>query len=311
MTMATIPLANLGNKAAGELIRSNDWNSLVAAVATIQTGLANLTTTVNTKFAQLDTTISSLTNQLAAANTNIEKLSGILHKFYRIKFDPPQSVYLLGDVATLTVHLTDVEGRPLSLTDQTRPRVVFVTTRGVLRAVPGSEASEGFSDNSLIVRTNAAGVAQVRLQPQHAGKFPLETENDVSGTFNGQLASNERVGDIIRNSNTPLTAKTKGAFKQMTTEYERADTESVRKYVDGYYQLHPQVVAGVDFLPQRWNDQRYTVLCFVETFDDHSSLGTGAIDVLFRDWISPWFNTEYVVETDGLRTNFRDRLAGK
>jgi hypothetical protein len=57
------------------------------------------------------------------------------------------------------------------------------------------------------------------------------------------------------------------------------------------------------------------VACFATVgADPHAAdftRGSGSIAVDFRDWIGPWYNLEYGVNTGALLTNYRDRLKPK
>ena len=118
----------------------------------------------------------------------------------------------------------------------------------------------------------------------------------------------------ILSAATPIEAKNLGAFRTLTTEYDRTDALRVRNYADAYYSKNSALITGGIRLPftHRWLDYRSTVMAFARPDSDpltpDQSRGVSSIQVTFRDWIAPWIITEYFVETAPLVQGFRNRL---
>jgi len=319
----SLPIGNanfsaLAPRAPGELITSADWNALVAASRSVQDTLDDLSKAADARLSALESGLQQTQTDLQNAVTRLASLEGVVHEYNRVTVRPSRAIYALGEIAVISAAVTDISGRPMTFTPQNRPWVTFVCTWGRLRAVPGFESDAGVGDRTVTVRTDLTGVAQVRLQPDHAENFGLDVENQVSTTMTGKVAAvSKTAAELIRTSATPVEAKDAGAFKFLSVEYDRTDTTHMRDYMDTYYQKFPSRVTGQGVLniPQTWQDYRSTVMCFVQNSNDASApdfgRASGAMQVVFRDWISPWYHLEYTVNTQALTQTFHDRLSPK
>ena len=328
------PLADtIGNKAAGLLIRSADWNMLVAAIDTLSAQvtsefaavrdevaaaddeLRGLIQTLDERVTTLDERVTTLETQLAALQTEVEPL---LRQTYRVTLTTTTVNYALGELAEVRAQVTNLQGNPV--TD--RPWVDFVTTWGQLRPIGGFESRGGVGDRTISVRTNDQGIARVLVRAEHAEGFAEEDEDEVAAALTTRLqADNLSVAQHILQANTPLEAKEKGAFRILTTEYNRHDALVVRNYVDAYYVRNPTMSVGkitpnfIERFRSRWRDYRATVMAFAKADSDpvtpDHSRGVNSIQITFRDWISPWIFVEYfdADELDVRVPNIRDQLA--
>jgi len=301
----------LAPRTAGELITSTDWNALVAACKSVQG-------TVNALSQAADTRLTAAETAVQGAVAKVTALEAVVHEYRRVTLKPTRATYALGETAVISASVLDFAGQPMTLAAGNRPWVTFFCTWGRLRAVPGFESSPGFGDRSVTVRTNAQGLAQVRLQPDHTAGFDLDAEDEVSTTMTGRVAAQNRsAADIIRTAETPGTARDAGAFKFLSVEYDRADTQHVRNYVDTYYRRYPALVAAKSVLDvrQTWQDYRTAVVAFVQNSNDVNApdfgRASGSTLVVFRDWISPWYHLEYAFDTTDLVKDYRDRLTPK
>jgi hypothetical protein len=308
----------LAPRTPGELITSADWNALVAASKSVQQTLNAMSQAADTRLTALETGVQQIQTGLQAAVARVTTLENTLRQYNRVTLKPAQSIYALGETAIVSATVADLAGQPIAFTAQNRPYVTFVCTWGRLRAVPGFESDPGLGDRTVTVRTNLQGVAQVRLQPDHSDYFDIAFEDDVSTTMTGKVAANNKsAAELIRTANTPGTARDSGAFKFLTVEYDRADTTRMRDYVDRYYQANPDRFSGRGVLhsPQSWQDYRSTVFCFVQNSNDVSApdfgRAAGSAQVVYRDWISPWYSLDYAFNTADLKKDYRDRLAPK
>jgi predicted nucleic acid-binding Zn-ribbon protein len=312
------PFDTLAPRTTGQLITSVDWNALVAAASGVQDALNTLSQKLDTRLTAVENDVKQITTALQAATTRLTTLEGIVHQYSRVTLSTPQPTYVLGETAVITATVTDVAGQAVNFAPENRPWVTFVCTWGRLRAVPGFDSDGALGDRTVTVRVNQQGIAQVRLQPDHAEGFDVGFEDNVQASMNGRVAaSNKSAADLIRTAATPATAKDSGAFKFLSVEYDRTDATQVRNYVDTYYQKYPQKVAGKGVVDVRqvWQDYRASVFCFVQNSNDPSAPDFGrasaATQVVFRDWISPWFNIEYAFDTTDLTKNYVDRLTPK
>ena len=315
----------LGGKSAGELIRATDWNALIDAIEAIEVRLDDRITelsesvdtrfeTVNTSLDELRETVDSLDERVTGLRTEMDALQARLR---RVTLETTRTNFAIGELAQITGRITALDGTPLTLTDAaTRPWIDFVTVWGQLKPVAGFVSRGGAGDRTISVQVNAEGIARVQLRAEHAEGFSDEAEAEVSATLTTAVAQTS-VRDIILESNTPMEAQERGAFRIMSAEYGRTDALSVRNYVDAYYVRNPNLVTGNLFFPEfhhRWRDYRSTVMAFAKSDADpvtaDSSLGSSSIQINFRDWIGPWINLDFFADLPTIVDDYRDRFGG-
>jgi hypothetical protein len=307
----------LGNKSAGQLIRSEDWNALVAAVE-------GLSETVDERFAAVDGQIQELNDRVGALTGDFNNFHGmvepLLGEYYRLTMETARTSYAIGELAEITARVTDLRGNPLDLSDEAdRPWIDFVVASwGQLRPVAGFQSLGGVGDRSISVRTDEQGIARVQLRSDHAEGFTDEDEAEVAVSLRTRLATtNTTIAETILSAATPIEAKGMGAFQTLTAEYDRTDAPRVRNYADAYYLKNTALITGGILPPftHGWLDYRSTVMAFARRDSDpvtpDQSRGVSSIQVTFRDWIFPWIITDYFVETGPLVEDFRERLGSK
>lgn len=316
----------IGNKAAGQLIRSADWNMLVAALDALSAQVTSEFAAVRSEFAAADAELRGLIDALDARVTTLEtqletlqtEVEPLLRQTYRVLLTTTKVNYALGELAELTAQVNDLQGNPV--TD--RPWVDFVATWGQLRPVRGFESRGGVGDRTISVRTNDQGIARVLVRAEHAEGFAEEDEDEVAVALTTRLrADNLSVAEHILQANTPLEARERGAFEILTTEYNRTDALLVRNYVDAYYLRNPTMSVGkitpdfVERFRSRWRDYRATVMAFAKTDSDpltpDHSRGVNSIQITFRDWIGPWIFVDYFDRNrlDVLVPGIREQIA--
>ena len=308
---------SLGNKSAGQLIKSEDWNSLVAAVE-------RLSKQVDDGFDKVDGQLRNLGNRIDVLSDDFGKFRGrvepLLDEYYRLTLQTTRTSFAIGELAEVTARVTDLRGNSLDLSNvEDRPWIDFVVASwGQLRPVAGFESLGGAGDRTISVRTDAEGIARVQLRSDHAEGFTDETEAEVAVSLQTRLqTTNKSIAETILSAATPIEAKETGAFQVLTTEYDRADAPRVRNYADAYYLKNTALVTGGILPPftHSWLDYRSTLMAFARHDSNpvtpDQSRGVSSIQVTFRDWIYPWIITEYFVETGPLVENFRDRLGPK
>ena len=158
MGTQVIPLNELGGKGSGQLIRSNDWNSLVAAVSGLQATVTSLSTSVDQRFAAVNQSLASVSGQLAAVDRRVAHLETVFKDYYRVNMITSQTIYAIGELAVITVQVTDLDGHVIVFAVPDRPWITFLTTWGRLQADAGFDTLGGFGDRGVSVRTDTAGV---------------------------------------------------------------------------------------------------------------------------------------------------------
>ncbi len=307
----------LGNKAAGQLIKSQDWNALVAAVE-------NLSTSVDDRFETIDEQVQNLGDRIEVLSGEFNDLRArvepVLGEYYRLTMQTSRSNYAIGELAEITARVTDLRGEQLDLSNEAdRPWIDFVVASwGQLRPVAGFESLGGAGDRTISVRTDAQGIAKIQLRSDHAEGFSDEDEAEVTVSLETKLATNNlSIAETIMSAATPIEAKGMGAFQTLTAEYDRTDAPRVRNYADAYYLKNTSLITGGIIPPftHRWLDYRSTLMAFARRDSDpvtpDQSRGVSSIQVTFRDWLFPWIIIDYFVETGPLVQDFRDRLGPK
>jgi hypothetical protein len=307
----------LGNKAAGQLIKSEDWNALVAAVD-------GLSERVGERFTEVDVRLQNLDHRVDVLSDNFGEFRGLveplLAEYYRLTLQTTRTSFAIGELAEITARVTDLRGNALDLSnDADRPWIDFVVASwGQLRPVAGFESLGGAGDRTISVRTNAQGIARVQLRSDHAEGFTDVDEAEVAVSLQTRLpTTNTSIAETILSAATPIEAKGMGAFQVLTTEYDRTDAPRVRNYADAYFLKNTALITGGIIPPftHRWLDYRSTLMAFARRDSDpvtpDQSRGVSSIQVTFRDWIFPWIITDYFVETGPLVADFRDRLGPK
>jgi hypothetical protein len=322
----------LGNKAAGQLIKSEDWNDLVGTIEDlsemvndqfqeldnkIDEQIQGLSDKVDGQIQELTDRVSTLTGDFGDFRESVEPLLG---EYYRLTMKTTRTNYAIGELAEITAEVTDLRGNPLDLTNEAdRPWIDFVVASwGQLKPVAGFESLGGTGDRTISVRTDAQGIARVYLRSDHAEGFTNEDEIEVAVSLETRLPRTDKsIVETILAAATPMEAKEKGAFEILTAEYDRTDALRVRNYTDAYYSKNTALVADRvrPIFRHRWRDFRATVMAFARRDSDpvtpDQSRGVSSIQVTFRDWIEPWIILDYFVETDVLVEDFRDRLVPK
>ncbi|HEY9621998.1 MAG TPA: hypothetical protein V6C78_16705 [Crinalium sp.] len=311
----------LGNKTAGQLIKSQDWNALVTAVENVETTLTQrvdtLETTVSQQFSDINTKLNQLTSDFNTFRTAIQPL---LTRYLRVTMTTPKQNFAIGELAEITARVTDLDGN----LPTTPAWIDFVAAWGQLKPASGFVSVGGAGDRTISVQTNAQGIAKVLLRSEHADAFSDEDENEVAAALTTRLQVNNRsISEVLLNASTPMEAEVKGAFQVLSKEYDRRDAVSVRSYADVYYLKNASSVTGklapgqIDRFRTRWRDYRATVMAFAKSDSDPTtadqSSGVCSLQVTFRDWISPWIVLDYIddVAVGNLADRFVDQFQPK
>jgi archaellum component FlaC len=312
--MSATFISRFGGKTAGQLIRADDWNDLVAAIDALATGL---TTDLNTLETETDTRLDADEAQLAAAKaqldtlaTTVTELEGevtaltqLLGQYFRVNLSTSRVTYAAGEQATIVAQIRDLRDQPVTFTDAQRPWIDFVTVWGRLAAAPGFQSIGGDGaggDRVLSVRVNSTGQAQALVRAEIGVDLSPDVHADMAAALTTKL-SPKSVAQTILESATPQEAKSSGAFAAMAAMYDKKTAGGVRTYADKYYVDKSAVIVGKVTPPivmHSWRDYRSTVLAFVRADSDPTTpdqgRGVSTIQLSFRDWIGPWIVTHYL-----------------
>ena len=312
----------LGGRTPGELIRSQDWNDLVAAVEGIQTALAASIAAVDAKvdagLAALDARVAALEAQITSITEAVQPLG----QMRRLALRTERSHYLLGQTAHLVARVTDLRGEALSLSDPaTRPWVDFVATAGKLQRDPAFTSVGGEGDQAMSVRVNEQGEARVFLVSEEDDEDEDSPgRRTMAATLETRVPeTNLSIAETFLSAATPQDAQVTTAFRAISRTYDQVAARDVRLYLDRHFTLRPKVppIIAIDppILIGRWRDRRYTVLAFVQGDNEPGTAepnqGASSIQVRFRDWIGPWFHLDYVREIGPIKEAVKERFRPK
>jgi uncharacterized coiled-coil protein SlyX len=283
----------IGNKVAGELIKSQDWNRLVEAVESVE---ATLNERIDTLETTLSRQIAGLTTQITQLRTDVDALKAVVdplvQQYYRLNLSTERVNYALGQLAEITVRVTDLRGNSLTFSSsQNRPWVDLVATWGQFRAVSGFTSLGGVGDRTISVQVNNEGIARVQLRSDYAEGLTDEDEAEMATVLQSRPQGfSITFAEAIINATTP--AEARPTYQLMRSEYERSTR--VRTYLDTHYVRHPAISVGniLTGLGSRWRDYRSTVMAFAKADSNPTtpdpSLGVSSLQITFRDWIGPW-----------------------
>jgi len=301
-------------KAAGHLIKHDNWNDLVNGVLTIADELGN----TNTEVDLLKGAVSTLTTDLQNAQNQIDELIELKEKVapllnqYIVKTRCDRLRYALGEQCTITAEVTDLRGDPVA----GRPWIDFVSSWGSLKPAGGFESRGGEGDNSISVRTDSAGIARVILRSSNNNNFSsseeLQIENIMATTVG---ASGMSFAQTILDEPAPAGSFTQAAFQMMSVEYEKPGANLFKTFADNY-QFQTPIKPTFPILPMPplpgWQDYRATVMAFAKPDGDpttpDNTRGGSTIQITFRDWLFNWIG-DYVFNAGDLELEITTELA--
>ena len=288
----------IGGKTAGLLVRSADWNTLVAAVNALDETLTQSVATLIGQIETLDTKVDAIATDLGVLRDQVEPL---LNRALFMTLKTSKSNFAIGELATMTIAVTDAAGNPVT----TRPWIDLVASWGQLRVIAPTTGLPGVGGRTLSVRTDAQGLAVVQLRSDHVADLDEDDEAVVDLALQNAVAGTNKSAVVtIMEAATPNDANAKLAYKTISEQY--AVSAGMRNYVDTYYQMHPTVVGGgfkvkpIDF--GHWIDYRATVVAIAKSDSDSSTPdqahGVASTQLTFRDWIGGWYALDFVSEAN-------------
>jgi hypothetical protein len=319
MTLATAitDIAALQPKAAGHLIRPDDWNTLINALGEYGAALSAHdadVTDLRTRVSTLETSLAAIGVEVTAIDSRLDALEEQVQPLlgqYLVTLSCDRQNYSMGELCELTARVTSLTGQPLAAPF---PWVDFVAAWGRLRAKAGFVTRAGAADNSLSVQVNAQGVAQVVVRTEHSEGFSEDEELQIGAVLNMQVpAQTFTVAQAFMQAPTPTDTRAKAAFQVMHAQYQNADSIALRSFADTYHVRTPEwsIEPIKPSFTARWRDYRATVLAFAKPDADPTTAdgarGSASIQVNFRDWLGPW-GLDFVIPTPDVVGPHVDKL---
>ena len=298
-----MPLAEtLGTKAPGQLIKSEDWNALVAGVNAIEAALDLRLDTVEASVAALDGRVGAVEASVVSLRTDVD---AILASTFRVMLETTKVNFAIGELAEITATVRDARGNIPAPVNGERPWVDFVTTWGKLKAVAGFTSRAGVAERTVSVQTNAQGIARARLSAEIVDDLTDDNELDFSAVLDTRVGAQSRtISEIVLGANTPSDQEMFVAYQAITASYDSPQRSAVKSYADSYYvkngaKLSDKVTQGIATQRrQQWRDHHITVLAFGKADSDprtpDPSRGSNAMQLTFRDWLGPWIIIDYI-----------------
>ncbi len=309
--------ATLGTKAPGQLIKSDDWNALVAGVNAIESALDARITTLQGDVAALDTRLGTAETDIVALRGDVDE---IVASTFRITLETARLNFAMGETAIITATVRDLRGAIPAPVNGERPWVDFVTTWGHLRPESGFTARAGAAERTISVQTDASGVARVRIAAEIVEDMSDETEAEMTAVLDRRVGpQNRAVRELVLEAQTPADNTVFPVYQSVTSSYD-SSAGAVRGYLDSYYFNRGHTIAGkiataiANQRRERWRDHRVTVLAFGKADADprtpDPSRGSNAIQITFRDWVGPWIVLGYMPTHTALIPGIASTLRG-
>jgi len=297
---------NFGGKGSGQLIRSEDWNGLIAA---IEQNLSELSDRVDTGLGQVNDQLGGLSNAVGELQDDLtgfrDSVEELTRSYYRLSLVATRQRFAIGELGEIVARVTGLRGEPLELSDAARrPWVDFVTAWGQLKPVRGFVSRGGAGDRAISVRVDAEGIARVQVRAEHADGMAEDVEEEMAESLKTRLVEEKSVARVMLEAATPMEASRSGVFEVIAREYDRPDVHHVRRYLDTYYLWRPPIFGDGFIQPplHRWRDYRSTILAFVKNDADPTtadpSRGVSSIQITFRDWLGPFLALDYFEKLD-------------
>ena len=317
-------LNSLVPKEDGNLVRSDDWNSLVGQMLTLGTIVSTQQenyedniiriSAVEARLTELDAQVDAIANLIGESGdgdetilsrledveeTKLEKetfaqyqatLDPLLLQ-YTVTLETDDVSYLLGEVATLTATVRRLDNSAVT----TRPWLDFLVSWGDVQAVSGFETRPGAGGRSVSVRTNSAGIARVRIKAENLAQTSDTTDIEMQAFFATEISSQNQTRVMRQAIMEAANPQDNFMAVMYATTTQRYDSGSlgIQIVTDQYYQGRFFGAASDLFFPTgSWRDYRATIAVFAK--DDSNpetpdfGKGVSSIQINFRDWIGPW-----------------------
>lgn len=339
LTDAITTIGGLGGKINGDLIKHEEWNALITSVSTIGTGLqdledrvTNLETFVGFE-ADVDYTLrerieaienfvgeatdTSDTDTLSGRVTKLEEIDVVeqnefntfltedyndfkasvdpLRDQYVVTLDTPEANYNLGERAEITATVRTLDGD----IPPNHPWVDFIVTWGKLKSYDGFTTRTGIDGHSISVRTDAQGIAKVRISAEQAKGLSDADETQVEGFFDTIVTdTGKTVKETLNaapNASSSKDAPATRVFNAMKQVYQHDNKVSFHRFADGYYRGTQAGLwqGGISF-GINWEYYRSTVVAIAKEDGDpttpNNKSAASAIQITYKDWVGPWID---------------------
>ncbi len=321
-------LDGLAPKADGNLVRSNDWNILVAQVETLrrvvdeQQGnyltndgrIAALETEVLATSTGLKDRVQGIEDLIGASGgeegTIVSRLEAVeedkldeqtfnqyqatldpLLLQYTVTLETEDVSYLLGETATLTATVRRLDGSAVD----TRPWLDFLVSWGDIQAVSGFETRPGAGGRSVSVRTNSDGIARVRIKAEYLARTSVSVDDEMQAFFATEISAQgqtKMMRQAIMDAPDPQDSFMRVMYAETTQRYD-SGALGIQAVTDQYYLVrHRGSASDLIFHGGSWKNYRSTIAVFAKDDSDpetpDSGKGVSSIQINFRDWIGPW-----------------------
>lgn len=312
-------LDGLVPKEDGNLVRANDWNTLVGQLQ----ALGGIVASQQAEFARIDavesqlsalagrvTTIENLIGDSASSDTILSRLQAVENnklerttfEQYQATLDPlllqytvtlatEDSSYLLGEVATLTATVRRLDGSAVT----NRPWLDFLVSWGDIQAVTGFETRPGAGGRSVSVRTDSSGIARVRIKAENLAATSDTIDGEMVAFFATEVSSqgqSKPMRQAALEAANPHDSYMQAMYAETTERYE-SGANGLQELADMYYRGRYRAPARDFWFPSgQWHDHRATIAVFAK--DDSNpqtpdfGKGVSSIQINFRDWVGPW-----------------------
>lgn len=292
---------SLGPKAAGHLITSGDWNTLVGVLVEYGDALLALRGEVDAAEAaitELTTRVDALDLRVDGVESDVQAIdtqTAELRKQFLLKASTTSETVLVGQTAEIVFKATALDGSALAAPF---PWLDVFASWGRLSGAPGFNVLENAEENALAIQFNAQGEARVRLRSHFTRGIPLVQETAFQTAMQAQTASGQTVLQVLGASASPQDPAAKAAFKVMHASYDAS--QNVQLYADSYVKYYTGSRYGRVRLGE-WETYRATVMAFAKPDPSATTAdptrGVATVQVSFREWISNW-SDDYVHTLD-------------
>lgn len=316
-------LDTLTPKEDGNLVRFNDWNELVDQVDSLrgvvalqqgnilalETGLSDLQTDMTVRVQAIEDLIGTsdgadgtIVSRLDAVEedkldtetfTQFQATLDPLLLQYTVTLETEDVRYLLGEVATLTATVRNLDGSSVNA----RPWLDFLVSWGDVQAVTGFDTRPGAGGRSVSVRTNSDGVARVRIKAENLAWTSPSIDDDMRAYFATEINSEGQtrvMRQAMMDASDPQDNFMRVMYSETTQRYD-SGSQAIRTITDQYYlDQHSGSAKNRIFRGGNWKDYRSTIAVFAK--DDSNpetpdfGKGVSSIQINFRDWIGPWID---------------------
>src|SRR5690349_10298195 len=121
-----------GGKSAGELIRAELWNNVMAALDELAASVDSRFETVTTSLTAIGERVTALSGTVERLETDVGTFEGLLTQYFKVSLSTTRLTFATGEEATIVAEVRDLQGNPIAFAPNDRPWIDFVTVWGHL-----------------------------------------------------------------------------------------------------------------------------------------------------------------------------------